>query len=61
MYAFTYVDFKTMSVDHYFSATKIFVGDYRKISTPGKLPKHLIGFGYICSKYYELDVKFDAT
>ena len=57
MYDFMYVYSETMSVGDYFSATKIFVDNYRKISTPGPVPKHCLGFSCIRSEYFEFDVK----
>ena len=47
--------------ENYFPDTKTFVRDYNKRSTPGPVPKHLIGFSYIRSEYYELDLNFDET
>ena len=61
MYAFVYVDPKTMPVEENFNATKTFVGNYRKISTPGPVPKYWIGFSYICLEDYEFDKNFDET
>ena len=61
MYTFMYVDFETITVEEYFSAKKTFVKNYRKISTPGPVPKHCPGFSYIRLEYYELDQNFDDT
>ena len=61
MYAFMYVYHKTMPVGDHFPSTKIFLVNYKKISTPGPVPKHWLGFSYILSEDYELDVKFDET
>ena len=33
----------------------------KKISTTGPVPKHCLGFNYICSEYYELYLNFDET
>ena len=40
MYDFMYVDTKTIPVEDYFPATKIFCNNYIKVSTPGPVPKH---------------------
>ena len=40
MYAFVYVDPETMVEKEYFKATKRFVQDYNRRSTPGIFPKH---------------------
>ena len=34
---------------------------YKKISTPGPIPKYWLGFSYIRSEYYELGQNFDDT
>ena len=47
-------------IDH-FPATKILVVKYKKISSPGTVPKHWLVFSYIRSKYYDLDQNFDDT
>ena len=52
MFSFMYVDPKTMPVEDCFPATKIFVDEYKKMSTQGPVPKHWIGFSYIHSEYY---------
>ena len=46
---FMYVDLEAMPVEYPFPATKYFVGNYKKMSTPRPVPKHWIGFSYICS------------
>ena len=61
LYAFMYVYPEIMTEENYFSATKKFVSNYKKMSTPGPVPKHWLGFSYICSEYYELDLNFDET
>ena len=61
MYALMYVDPETILVEDHFSATKKFVVNYKKMSTPGKAPKHWFMFSYIHSEYYELDNNFDDT
>ena len=50
MYVFMYVDPETMPVEVHFPATKTFVVDYNKMSTQGRVPKHWIIFGYMCSE-----------
>ena len=55
------IDPKTMEEEDYFPATKTFVENYMKISTPGSVPKHWIGFSYIRSEYFELGLKFYET
>ena len=40
MYGFVYVNTETMVEEKYFSAGKIFVKYYKKISTPVLVPKH---------------------
>ena len=59
MYFFMYVYSETMSVEDYFPATKTFVEKYNKMSTPGMVPKHYLGFSYTSSEDYEIDQKFD--
>ena len=61
MYYFMYVDPETMPVEDYFTATKIFDENYNKMSNTGPVPKHCLGFGYIRSKDYELDLNFYET
>ena len=59
MYAFIYVDPETTPVENHFPATENFFVNYNKISTPGTVPKHWLGFSYIRSDDYELDQNFD--
>ena len=61
MCAFMYIDLETMSEEDYFTATKICVANYKKIPTPVPVPKYWLGFSFICSEYYELDMIFDET
>ena len=49
MYDFMYVDSEEMPVDDHFSPTITFVENYRKIWTPGPVPKHWLGFSYMRS------------
>ena len=51
MYDFRSVDTDTIPVEEYFPATKHCVEIYNKISNPGSLPKHWLGFSYIYSEY----------
>ena len=44
MYAFMYVDPETIPVEDHFTATKTFVDNYNKISTPRTVPKHWLVF-----------------
>ena len=59
LYTFMYVDPDTIPVEDNFPATKQFVLDYKKISTPGTVPKYCLGFSYIRSEYYDLDMNFN--
>ena len=52
MYYFMYVDPDTITTEDHFPDTKQNIVDYKKISTPGKGPKHWIGFNHIHSKDY---------
>ena len=61
MYDFMYIDPEIIPVEDHFPATKIFVVNYNKISTPQPVPKHRIGFSYISSEYYELNHNFYDT
>ena len=61
MYDFIYVDPNTMPPEENFPDTKIFVDNYKKISTPGPVPKTFLEFSYIRSEDYGLDVNFDET
>ena len=47
MYYFIYEDPETMSVEYNFPATKDCFLSYKKMSTPGPVPKHWLGFSYI--------------
>ena len=49
-----------MAKEDYFTDTKTFVANYKKMSTPGLVPKHWLGSSYICSEYYEFDLNFDV-
>ena len=53
MYAFMYVDPEKASVEDHFPATIFFV-NYKKMSTPGTVPKHWLRFSYIHLEDYEL-------
>ena len=55
MYYFMYVDTQKIPEEGHFSATKIFVENYKKFSKPWLV------LSYICSEYYELDQNFDYT
>ena len=44
MYTFMYVDPETIPLEDHFPATKTFVENYKKILTPGLVPKHCLGF-----------------
>ena len=61
IFSYMYVDTKTIPVEDNFTATKTFVVNYKKISTPGIVPKYWLGFSYIRSKGDELNQKFDDT
>ena len=54
-----YVDHDTILLWDHFPATKICVVNYKKISTPGTVPKYWLVFSYIRSEDYELDLNFD--
>ena len=49
MYAFMYVNPKTMPIEDHFIATRTFVVNYNKTSTPGTVLKHQLVFSYIRS------------
>ena len=55
MYDFMYVYPQTMPVEDNFTATKKIVVNYKKMSTPGLVPRHCLGFSYIRSEDYWLD------
>ena len=59
MYAFMYVDNETIPAEDHFPAKKTFFGKYKKIPTPGTVPKIWLGFSYIRSEDYESDQNFD--
>ena len=61
MHVFVYVDPQTMPVGDHFTATKTFVLNYKKMSTPGLVPKNWMGFSYIRLEDYQLDQNFDDT
>ena len=61
IYDFIYVDPETMPAEDHFPATKKIVLRYKKISTPGTVPKHWLVFSYIFSEDYELYQNFDDT
>ena len=44
MYALIHVDFETISVEYHFPDTKTFFVNYKKMSTPGTVLKHWLGF-----------------
>ena len=44
MYDFMYVDPQKMTVGDHFPVTKTFVVNYKKMSTPGPIPKHCLIF-----------------
>ena len=60
-HAFMYVDPQKMPVEEHFPATKIAVTNYKKILTPGPVPKYWLEFSYIHSEDYELDQNSDDT
>ena len=56
MYDFKYIYTKKITEDDYFPYTILSFKTYQKMSTPVPVPNHWLGFSYICSKYYELDL-----
>ena len=50
-----------MPVEENFTATKNICWEVHKILKYRSSPKHLLGFSYICLKYYELDQNFEFT
>ena len=44
IYTFIHIDPQTMPVEYHFPSTKTFVVKYKKISTPGTVPKQWLGF-----------------
>ena len=61
MYGFMYVDPDTIPVEANFLDTKTYVVNHKKMSTPGKFPKHWLVFSHTRSEDYELDNKYDET
>ena len=61
MYDFKYVNSDTRAEKDYFTDTKTFVANCNRMSTPGPVPKHCLGFSYVREEYYELDLNFDET
>ena len=61
IYALVYVDPVTIQVQDHFPATKTIVMNYKKISTPGTVPKYWLVFSSIRPKDYELDQNFYYT
>ena len=49
MYAFMYINHQIMPLEDHFIATKTFLMNYKKISTPVTVPKNCIVFSRICS------------
>ena len=49
IYNFIYVDTDTIPVDENFTTKKTYVLNYKKMSTPGTVPKNWLGFSYIVS------------
>ena len=58
MYAFMYVSPNILEEEEYFPTTKNIVANYKKMSTPGSVPKYWLGFSYIGSEDYKSDMKF---
>ena len=54
MYDFMYVDPETMPVEAYFPATKTFIENNNKMSTPRPVSKHFLGFVFIRSEFQPL-------
>ena len=50
MYDFMYVDTDTITEEEYFSSTRNIFENYKKMSTPGPVPKYWILFCYIFQK-----------
>ena len=48
-------------MEDHFPATKTIVVNYKKMSTPGTVPKHRLGFSYILSEDYEFYQNFNDT
>ena len=56
-----YIDTEKMADEDYFPDIKKFVKNYKKMSTPGAVPKHWLWFSYIRSEDYELDLNLYVT
>ena len=48
-------------MEDYFPATKQVFENYNKMTTAVPVPKHWLGFNFIHSEYYELDLNFGET
>ena len=59
MYDFMYVNPDSIPVEDYFPETKTFFDKYKKMSTPGPVPTHLIF--YIGLEDYQFYLNFDET
>ena len=59
MYNLMYVDTETIAQEEYLPDTRSFVETEKKRLTPVLVPKQWIGFSYICSEDYELDLSID--
>ena len=53
IYDCMYVYPNIIKAEEYFPNTKTIVENYNKISTPGQVPKHWLGFSYTCSEDYD--------
>ena len=47
-----------MEEEDYFPAKKTFFENYKKMSAPELVPQRFLGFSYLCSEDYELDMNF---
>ena len=61
IHVFVYVDPDKMVEEYYSPYIKNIVENCNKKSTPGPVPNRWLGFSYIGSKHYELDMKFYET
>ena len=61
MYDFMYVYPQKIPGEDNFPATRIFIMNYKNMSTPGLVPNIWLGFSYISLEDYELDKNFDGT
>ena len=61
MFDFMYINQETIPAEEYFPAIQTFPENYKIMSTPGPGPKNWLGFSYIHSDDYELDINFDVT